>query len=909
MIPARTHYEMRTFGDGDVGSCTMTNVAHMQQLVLTMGYQDKLVFVRELIHNAVDSMLRAEKPEEPVVLHLPDDMEPVFWIRDYGTGMTHQRFMEVYADLGGSDKRSEAISTGALGIGSKSPLVYANAFNIQCFDGQYVRTYVIGWGSDGCVTYQAHPLVPSDEPTGVLVAVPIAESDFRSVIKRTFTVASRLNHPHVPRVALPVRHDGNELDGGAIARDLLRNRFDALGMPADGVWDKSFRSVSPHVWLYSGYVPDSASAESQLFRLRRSEPDFSTVAVYMGRVVYQLDVEQLVADLPEDQRNALTMLGMVSQDFRICIPTDADGGSCPVTFDAGRERLQLSDVTVKWVYPVLLAAATKIESYYRGKFATAATHIERVMATQKHGITKRASSYLLPQLPAINGGPTGIETLSWLRAAIGKYLPGLNLDALVRAGIVCRYDGDEIGATIAHRDTASYSRPDRLLSRLVSGFSDDYEQHRERLIETYGKMKALPMILVDDTRQWKKRLERRTQAIAVSHGYGLEAYGCDYDPDADVGDAQAAENKRPKFFTFKNAKGKALTPEQCELLKNMLDGQYEIQLTSELPKLAMDKLSRTAKERKQFRLERCYRLVDERLRKLAATGAYRRLSEYDVAEFATQRRIVLRLEGTAVRLGDGIVPCNSDRLDQLRRALRQLRSEVDQVVERDDLMLSNGELLLYRRTEMDTASLPAMLVPIEQEIAQVRAAMYEVSVWRKLYDHLFGSYTDRLFIRVLHKAGLTSGDRPIEKYAEFLLRFESTGSQLLGLRDATQDMLAAYRYSIAEDFKRAVKLEADRLLPTIEHGVQQLHAAYPILHAIDNDVFDWDSPDADWYREQMRARTKKKSYLRMQDLPELPILPGTLEHAYFAGLRLQGYLGAKRAPRKRKCKQSSLTSS
>jgi hypothetical protein len=241
--------------------------------------------------------------------------------------------------------------------------------------------------------------------------------------------------------------------------------------------------------------------------------------------------------------------------------------------------------------------------------------------------------------------------------------------------------------------------------------------------------------------------------------------------------------------------------------------------------------------------------------------------------------------------------------------MRRLRNEVDQVVERDDLLLSNGELLLYRRTEMDTASLPARLVPIEQEIVQVRASMYEVAVWRKLYDHLFGSYTDRLFIRVLHKAGLTAGDRPIEKYAEFLLRFESTGSLLLGLRDAAQDVLEAYRYDLAADFKRAVKVEADRLLPAIEHGVQQLHAAYPILHAIDNDVFDWDSPDADWYREQLRARTKKKSYLRMQDLPELPILPGTLERAYFAGLRLQGYLGAKRAPRKRKCKQPSLTSS
>lgn len=51
-----------------------------------------------------------------------------FSVRDKGPGMTYDKLVNVYTQYGVSDKRDDGTSTGAFGLGAKSPLAYTNEF-------------------------------------------------------------------------------------------------------------------------------------------------------------------------------------------------------------------------------------------------------------------------------------------------------------------------------------------------------------------------------------------------------------------------------------------------------------------------------------------------------------------------------------------------------------------------------------------------------------------------------------------------------------------------------------------------------------------------------------------------------------------------------------------------------------
>ena len=51
-------------------------------------YANKIeAVIRELSTNAYDSHVDAGHPDKPFLVHLPNRFKPVFYIRDYGTGL------------------------------------------------------------------------------------------------------------------------------------------------------------------------------------------------------------------------------------------------------------------------------------------------------------------------------------------------------------------------------------------------------------------------------------------------------------------------------------------------------------------------------------------------------------------------------------------------------------------------------------------------------------------------------------------------------------------------------------------------------------------------------------------------------------------------------------------------------
>lgn len=158
-------------------------------------YSDKIrAVVRELSTNAHDSHVKAGKPESPFEIHLPNALEPYFYVKDFGTGLSSE---QVYGEKDGiyitfcdSDKVHSDDFTGCLGLGSKSPLTYTDNFSVESNYNGVKYSYAMFLDDEGepCIT----PLGQCDttEPNGLKVEFAVKEDDFDEVKGKVADVLS-----------------------------------------------------------------------------------------------------------------------------------------------------------------------------------------------------------------------------------------------------------------------------------------------------------------------------------------------------------------------------------------------------------------------------------------------------------------------------------------------------------------------------------------------------------------------------------------------------------------------------------------------------------------------------------------------------------------------------------------------
>lgn len=70
-------------------------------------------FIREIVSNGWDSHVEAGTTDVPVIIKFNYD-EMSITIRDYGTGLSPERFQEVYCNIGSSTKRESNEFIGGL---------------------------------------------------------------------------------------------------------------------------------------------------------------------------------------------------------------------------------------------------------------------------------------------------------------------------------------------------------------------------------------------------------------------------------------------------------------------------------------------------------------------------------------------------------------------------------------------------------------------------------------------------------------------------------------------------------------------------------------------------------------------------------------------------------------------------
>lgn len=146
--------EVQTIGDirqNKVGIDTK-NLSFITSLLTTNLYSQPLIsFVRETVANGWDSQVEAGTTDQHIIVlvypvETNDSVNQKRYrmaIRDHGTGLSPERFREIYCNIGSSTKRDSNDFIGAMGIGRFSALSVANTVELKSFYNRKIYSYMM----------------------------------------------------------------------------------------------------------------------------------------------------------------------------------------------------------------------------------------------------------------------------------------------------------------------------------------------------------------------------------------------------------------------------------------------------------------------------------------------------------------------------------------------------------------------------------------------------------------------------------------------------------------------------------------------------------------------------------------------------------------------------------------------
>lgn len=154
--------------------------AHSFRILSSGLYSDKISAVlREIGCNAVDSHIAAGCADRPIEIKLPTRLDSDFYIKDFGTGLSHQQILDLYTTYFSSNKGENNEQTGAFGLGSKSPFSYTDSFSVTSAHEGVQRSYSAFIGDTGAPAIALLDERPAskDWSSGLLVSFPVAPKD------------------------------------------------------------------------------------------------------------------------------------------------------------------------------------------------------------------------------------------------------------------------------------------------------------------------------------------------------------------------------------------------------------------------------------------------------------------------------------------------------------------------------------------------------------------------------------------------------------------------------------------------------------------------------------------------------------------------------------------------------------
>jgi hypothetical protein len=168
-LETNVQVESQNFGIGDASVVI--------EILRNRLYQHKIrTLVQEYICNARDAHREVDSREKLIVT-VPNRLNPIFKVRDFGPGISPDRMRDVFIMYGASTKRGTNKQTGGFGIGAKSAWSYTDSFTIVSITEGKRRTYVAHTGVNNNGRLDLIETVDTDEPNGTEIQVSVKPSD------------------------------------------------------------------------------------------------------------------------------------------------------------------------------------------------------------------------------------------------------------------------------------------------------------------------------------------------------------------------------------------------------------------------------------------------------------------------------------------------------------------------------------------------------------------------------------------------------------------------------------------------------------------------------------------------------------------------------------------------------------
>jgi len=365
MLMMRERETVEAGGLGSGGAFTIAASVKAFEVLSSNLYQNKtLAVIREITCNAVDAHTAASLPISGIKVHLPTYMEPVFWVRDYGSGLSDEDVLTLYTTYFRSTKDQDNSQIGGFGLGSKSPFAVADQFTVTSWHGGFKSTYAC-YKQDGMPQVNAVGKEPCGSQTGFEVRVPLTA------------------------------RSGSIIDWQNQARSLF------CWWPETPTFNSDFELgallfAGDDLMLTSDYDVDGAPGWAILRSLTRSR-------VIMGNVPYILD-EDSIQGLPDPVRQLLR---------KVYVAIRAPMGS--VSISPSRETLSYDAATNKYLVDKLVQIGREITAKLEKEISTSPSLAEA--RERVHGRGEHSLSHLFGRLkdivkPRWNGKPVP-ETVSF----------------------------------------------------------------------------------------------------------------------------------------------------------------------------------------------------------------------------------------------------------------------------------------------------------------------------------------------------------------------------------------------------------------------------------------------------------------------------------------------------------------
>ena len=148
----------------------------MYKMVTSHIYTRKeRAIIRELCCNAYDAQIKAGTTHIPMELTIRKDL---FWLKDYGTGLSPEEIEGMYTTFFDSNKTYDNTQNGAFGIGSKSPFAYTDTFEISSRYNGKIYHYIADFtGEKPTIINMTDPDATTDEENGVDISFKIKKGE------------------------------------------------------------------------------------------------------------------------------------------------------------------------------------------------------------------------------------------------------------------------------------------------------------------------------------------------------------------------------------------------------------------------------------------------------------------------------------------------------------------------------------------------------------------------------------------------------------------------------------------------------------------------------------------------------------------------------------------------------------